>query len=63
MQYHELAKSVINKKDELAKLLDGLEEMEMMDDDEKIQYRFADSFFLVTVAEVGLRSNLGQGTH
>ncbi|KAM3144643.1 hypothetical protein pb186bvf_003250 [Paramecium bursaria] len=49
MHYHELVRSQNIKKDQISQLNDGYEEMELMEDDEKIQYRFGDSFFSVSI--------------
>ncbi|CAD8131952.1 unnamed protein product [Paramecium pentaurelia] len=49
MQYHELIRLNQARKDELVRLSDGKDEMELMDDDEKIPYKFGDSFIRVNV--------------
>ena len=60
MQFHDkvklLAKYKIvmnfSKKEQLMGYDDALEEMELMDDEEKIQYKFGDCFFSVTSVQV-----------
>ncbi|CAK60618.1 unnamed protein product (macronuclear) [Paramecium tetraurelia] len=49
MQYHELIRLNQARKDELTRLSDGKDEMELMDDDEKIPFKFGDSFIRVSV--------------
>ncbi|CAD8135498.1 unnamed protein product [Paramecium octaurelia] len=49
LQYHELIRLNQARKDELTRLSDGKDEMELMEDDEKIPYRFGDSFIRVNV--------------
>ncbi|CAD8142645.1 unnamed protein product [Paramecium octaurelia] len=49
MQYHELIRLNQARKDELTRLSDSKDEMELMDDDEKIPFKFGDSFIRVSV--------------
>ncbi|CAD8126981.1 unnamed protein product [Paramecium sonneborni] len=49
MQYHELIRLNQARKEELSRLADGKDEMELMDDDEKIPFKFGDSFIRVNV--------------
>ncbi|CAD8044021.1 unnamed protein product [Paramecium primaurelia] len=49
MQYHELIRLNLARKDELTRLSDSKDEMELMEDDEKIPFKFGDSFIRVNV--------------
>jgi len=50
--WHSINDYIKRKKDEIGRLSDGVDEMELMEEDEMIQYKFADSFFTVSVGKV-----------